>query len=40
MQTASDGSAAQLFYRLSANPTATIPTGEKRCMIEGTVTPS
>lgn len=39
MQTASDGSVATLFYRLSANATASIPAGEKRCMIEGTVTP-
>jgi hypothetical protein len=40
MQTASDGSVAQLFYRLSSDARITPTSGEKRCMIEGTVTPS
>ena len=40
IQTASDGSVAQLFYRLSANASGVVPAGEKRCMIEGTVIPA
>ena len=40
VQQASDGSFAQLFYRLVANPRATVPSDEQRCMIQGTVTPA